>query len=51
MATLAPTILIGSSSFFQVTRAILKSGQITKLGQIRSGAAELAALERIEKFP
>ena len=51
MATLAPTFLIGSSSFFQVTRTILKSGQITKLGQTRPGAAELAVLERIEKFP
>ena len=51
MATLAPTFLIGSSSFFHVTRTTIKSGQNLNLGQIERRAAELAALERIEKFP
>ena len=51
MATLAPPFLIGSSSFFQVTRATFKSGQGSNLGQIEPRASELAALERIEKFP
>ena len=51
MATLAPAFLIGSSSFFRVIRTTLKSGQSLNLGQIGPRAAELAALERIEKFP
>ena len=51
MATLAHAFLIGSSSFFQVTRTTIKSGQSSKMGQIGPRAAELAALERIEKFP
>ena len=50
MATLAPAFLIGSSSFFQVTRTAIKSGQSSKLGHIEPRAAELAALERIKKF-
>ena len=49
--TLAPAFLIGSSSFFQVTRTTLKSGQSSDLRQIEPRAAELAALYRIEKFP
>ena len=49
--TLAPTFLIGSSSFFQVTRTALKFGQSSNLKQIGPRAAELAALDRIEKFP
>ena len=51
MATLAPAFLIGSSSFFQVTETTIKSGQSSNLGQIGPRAAELAAVERIEKFP
>ena len=51
MATLAPPFLIRSSSFFQVTRITIKSGQSLNLGQIGPKAAELAALEQIEKFP
>ena len=51
MATLAPPFLIRSSSFFQVTRTTIKPGQSSNLGQIGRRAAELAALERIEKFP
>ena len=49
--TLAPTFLIESSSFFQVTRTTLKSGQSSNYRQIRPRAAELAALDRIKKFP
>ena len=48
---LAPTFSIGSSSFFQVTRTTLKSGQSSNLRQIGPRVAELAALDRIEKFP
>ena len=51
VATLAPPFLIGSSSFFQVTRATIKSGQSSKPDQIGQRAVELAALERIKKFP
>ena len=51
MATLAPVFLIGSSSFFQVTRPTIKSGQTLNLGKIEPRAAELTALERIEKLP
>ena len=50
MATLAPSFLIGSS-FFWVTRTTIKSGQSSNLGQIGPRAAELVALERIEKLP
>ena len=49
--TLAPTFWIGSSSFFQVKRTTLKSGQSSNLRQIQPRAMELAALERIEKIP
>ena len=45
MATLAPQFLIRSSSFFQVTRTIIKSGQSSNLELIGQRAAELAALE------
>ena len=45
MNTLAPSFLMGASSFLQVTRATIKS-QIIQIG-LRT--AELAALERLEK--
>ena len=48
--TLVPTFLIGSSSFFQVTRKTFKSGQSSNLRQIGLRDAVLAALDRIEKF-
>ena len=51
VATLAPSFLIGSSLFFRVTRTTIKSGQRVNLGPIGPRAVELAALERIEKFP
>ena len=51
VATLAPSILIGSSLFFQVSRTTIKSVQSSNLGRIGPRAAELAALERLEKNP
>ena len=51
MTTLAPSLLICSSLFLQVTRTIIKSGMGSKFGRIRSGIYELAALERLEKYP
>ena len=49
--TLAPSFLIGSSSFLQVTRTTIKSWTGSKFDQIRPWTAELAALERLEKSP
>ena len=49
--TLVPTFLMGSSSFFQVTKSTLKSGQSSNLRQIGPRAEELAAFDQIEKFP
>ena len=49
--TLAPSLLIGSSSFFQVTRKPLISRMGLKFGRIRPGTYELHALERLEKSP
>ena len=43
VTTLAPSFLIGSSSFLQVTRS--------KFGQIGPRTAELAALEHLEISP
>ena len=45
MNTLAPSILIGSSSYLQVTRTFITSRTSTKLGQIGPRTVELAALE------
>ena len=47
--TLAPLLLFGSSSFFQVTRTTIKSRTSSKSDQIQPWIAELAALERLEK--
>ena len=49
--TLAPSFLIESSSFLQVTRTTKKSRTISKFGQILPWTAELAALERLKKSP
>ena len=49
--TLAPSFLIRSSLFLQVTRTTVKSWTSSKFGQIRPRTAELAALERLEKSP
>ena len=44
--TLAPSFLIVSSSFLQVTRTTKKSGLSSKLSLIGSCTAELGALEQ-----
>ena len=49
--TLAPSFLIGSSSYLQVTRTSITSRTTSKFGQIGPRTAELAALERLEKSP
>ena len=51
MSTLAPSFLIGSSSYLQVTRTSIRSRTSLKFGQIGPRTAELAALERLEKSP
>ena len=51
MTTLAPSFLIGSSLFLQVMRTTIKSRMGLKLGKIRPGSYELAALEHLEKSP
>ena len=51
MNTLAPSFLIGSSLFLQVTRTTIKSPMGSKLGSIRRKTYESAALERLEKSP
>ena len=43
VSTLAPSFLIGSSSFLQVTRSTIKANKGLKLGQIRPVTVELAA--------
>ena len=51
MTTLAPSLLIGSSLFLQVTIPTIKSRMGSKFGKIRPGTYDLAALERLEKSP
>ena len=51
VSTLAPSFLIGSSSYLQVTRTIITSGMSLKFRQIRLRTAELAALRHLEKSP
>ena len=51
VTTLAPSILIGSSSFLQATRTPIKSRMGSKFGRIRLGTYELHALERLKKSP
>ena len=51
LTTLAPSFLICSSLFLQGTRTTIKSRMGSKLGRIRPGTYELAALERLEKSP
>ena len=48
VSTLAPSFLMGSSSYLQVTRTSITSGTSSKFGP---RTAELAALERLEKSP
>ena len=51
VTTLAPSFLIRSSSFLQVTRTTITSRTTLKFGQIGPRTAELAALEHLEKSP
>ena len=51
VSTLAPSFLIGPSSFLQVMRKTITSRTSLKLGKIGLRTAELAALERLEKSP
>ena len=48
MTSLAPSFLIGSSSFLPVTRTTTKARMGSKFGQIRPWIVELPALERLE---
>ena len=48
---LAPSFLIGSSSYLQVTRTSITFRTSSKFGQIGPRTTELAALERLEKSP
>ena len=47
-STLAPSFLIGSSSYLQVTRISKISRTNLNISQIRLRTAELAALERLK---
>ena len=49
MNTLAPSFLIGFSSYLQVTNTCITSRTSSKFGQIEPRTAELAALESLEK--
>ena len=51
MNTLAPTFLIGSSSFLKVMRTVIRSRMSSKCGWIGPWTVELAALERLKKIP
>ena len=51
VSTLAPSYLIGSSSYLQVTGTSITSRTSSKFGQIGPRTAELAALEHLEKSP
>ena len=51
VTTLAPSFLIGSASYLQVTRTSITSRTSSKFGQIGPRTEELAALERLEKSP
>ena len=50
VSTLAPSCLIGSSLYLQVTRTTIISQNSSNFSQIRHRTAELAALERLEKI-
>ena len=51
VSTLAPSFLIGYSSYLQITRTSITSRTSSKFGQIGPRTVELAALERLEKSP
>ena len=50
VSTLAPSFLIGSSSYLQVTRTSITYWASSKFGQIGPRTAELAALGHLEKI-
>ena len=49
VSTLAPSFLIGSSSFLQVSRKAIKGWMGSKFDKTGPGSAELAILERLKK--
>ena len=49
VSTLAPSFLIGSSSFLQVTRTTTKAWMSSNLGRILPLTSELVALEPLKK--
>ena len=51
VSTLAPSFLIGSSSYLQVMRKSITSRTSSKFGQIGPRTAQLAALGHLEKSP
>ena len=51
VSTLAPSYLSGSSSYLQVTRTSIISRTSSNFSKIRAKTEELAALERLKKFP
>ena len=51
VTTLAPSFLIGSSSFLQKTRKPIISRMGSKLSRVGLETYELTALERLEKSP
>ena len=51
VTTLAPSFLIGSSSFLQATSLPIISRMGSKISRIWPGSYELPALERLEKSP
>ena len=50
MTTLVPSFLVGSSSFFQVTRPTIKARMSLNFGKIPLLTSELAALERPKNY-
>ena len=50
VTTLAPSFLIGSSSYLQATSKLIISRMGSKFSRIRPGTYELPALERLEKI-
>ena len=51
VTTLAPSFLIGSSSFLQATSKLMISRLGSKFSRIQPGTNELPALECLEKSP
>ena len=51
VSTLAPSFFIRYSSYLQVIRTTIISRMSSNFGQIQPRTEELAALERLKKFP